>query len=167
MAVLLLAWAGALPAAKDLEIYAIDVEGGQATLFVTPSGQTLLIDAGWPGLNHRDADRIAAAAKAAGVKKIDYLLITHYHADHVGGVQGLAEEAADSEFRGSRRADGNRQRCGDPFQRIQRLPAKGNHIVVHPGDMIPITHQIIASAIDEERALYALPIVTNPECQDR
>ena len=82
--------AAALPAAQNLQIYAIDVEGGQATLLVTPTGDSLLIDAGWPGHNHRDADRIAAAAKAAGVKKIDWLLITHFHMDHVGGVYQLS-----------------------------------------------------------------------------
>jgi len=67
---------------KPLQTYAIDVEGGQATLIVTPSRQSLLIDTGWPGFNGRDADRIVAAAKTAGIKKIDYVLITHYHRDH-------------------------------------------------------------------------------------
>jgi beta-lactamase superfamily II metal-dependent hydrolase len=77
------------PAAKTLDFYFIDVEGGQATLIVTPAGQSVLVDAGWPGYNGRDADRIAAAAKHAGLKKIDYLLVTHYHTDHVGGVPQL------------------------------------------------------------------------------
>jgi len=62
---------------KDLQIYFIDVEGGQATLFVTPAGQSLLIDTGWGGNNGRDAERIVAAAKNAGISKIDYVLITH------------------------------------------------------------------------------------------
>src|SRR5690242_15134189 len=85
--ILLLACVLAAPAARNLEIYAIDVEGGQATLMVAPGGQSMLVDTGWGGFNRRDAERIAAAAKKAGVKKIDYLVITHYHADHVGGVQ--------------------------------------------------------------------------------
>jgi len=77
-------------AAKGLDVYFIDVEGGQATLMVAPSGQSLLVDTGWAGFNGRDANRIAAAAKLAGIKQIDYLVITHYHADHVGGVADLA-----------------------------------------------------------------------------
>src|SRR5689334_24821177 len=85
-----LACAAALEAAKNLEIYFIDVEGGQSTLFVAPSGETLLMDTGYGGFNGRDPGRIAAAAKAAGVKKIDYLVISHYHADHVGGIAGVA-----------------------------------------------------------------------------
>src|SRR5437016_2148138 len=91
-ALLLLAVPGLLSAAKNLEIYSIDVEGGQATLLVSPSGESMLVDTGWGGFNKRDAERISAAAKAGGVKKIDYLVITHYHSDHVGGVLQLAEK---------------------------------------------------------------------------
>ena len=77
--------------AKPLQIYFIDVEGGQATLIVSPSGQSLLIDAGWPGYEGRDADRIVAVAHQAGLKQLDYVLITHYHRDHVGGIPQLAD----------------------------------------------------------------------------
>ena len=74
---------------KPLTIYSIDVEGGQSTLFVSPSGESMLVDAGLPGA--RDADRIAAAAKAAGLTQIDYVVVTHYDADHVGGVKDVGE----------------------------------------------------------------------------
>ena len=87
---LCLPWATAA-SSTSLKIYFVDVEGGQSTLFVTPTGQSLLVDTGWPGFNGRDADRIVAAAKDAGLSKIDYVLITHFHMDHVGGVPQLAE----------------------------------------------------------------------------
>jgi hypothetical protein len=75
--------------AKALTIYSIDVEGGQSTLFVSPSGESMLVDAGLPGA--RDADRIAAAVKGAGLSQIDYLVVTHFDADHVGGVKDVGE----------------------------------------------------------------------------
>src|SRR3954447_26422043 len=85
-----------------LDIYFIDVEGGQSTLVATPAGEALLVDTGFPGSGGfdalpgdpskaRDAQRILAAARDAGVKQIDYLLITHFHADHDGGVAELSQ----------------------------------------------------------------------------
>src|SRR6516165_9302534 len=75
---------------RPLRVYFVDVEGGQATLFVTPEGHSLLVDTGWPGNQSRDADRIVAAARDAGINKIEYVLITHFHDDHVGGAPQLA-----------------------------------------------------------------------------
>lgn len=75
--------------AKTLDIYWVDVEGGAATLIVTPAGESVLIDSGNPG--RRDADRIfAVATKEAGLKKIDHLITTHYHRDHFGGAAQLS-----------------------------------------------------------------------------
>lgn len=74
---------------RTLDTYVIDVEGGEATLFVSPTGESLLVDTGWPDFDGRDADRILAVAKHAGIRQIDHLVITHYHADHVGGTAQL------------------------------------------------------------------------------
>lgn len=75
------------PAAKTLDVYVIDVEGGNATLFVTPSHESLLIDTGNAGAAApRDAGRIMEAAKDAGLEQIDHLITTHWHGDHFGGM---------------------------------------------------------------------------------
>jgi competence protein ComEC len=89
-AVVWLLLAPTLCLAQSLNLRFIDVEGGQATLIVAPSGQSMLVDTGWPAGNGRDAQRIAAAVKTAGIETLDYLVITHYHADHVGGMEELA-----------------------------------------------------------------------------
>ena len=73
------------------DIYWVDVEGGAATLVVSPNGESLLVDTGYPTDDDRDAKRIVAAVEEAGLTRIDYLVITHFHADHVGGLQALAE----------------------------------------------------------------------------
>jgi len=74
-----------------LQISWIDVEGGASTLFVAPNGQSLLFDTGFPGNDDRDAKRIAAAAKAMGLTRIDNVVISHWHGDHVGGLPALAK----------------------------------------------------------------------------
>lgn len=82
----------AVPAAHTagtLRLFFADVEGGQATLLVTPARQSLLIDTGWPGFGGRDADRIVALAHRAGLRRIDTVLLTHFHTDHAGGVPNL------------------------------------------------------------------------------
>ena len=73
------------------DIYWVDVEGGAATLAVSPTGESLLVDTGFPTDDDRDAKRIAEAAKDAGLTRIDYLVISHFHRDHVGGLEALAE----------------------------------------------------------------------------
>ena len=76
---------------KTLEIYVVDVEGGNATLFVAPSGESLLMDTGNGGAAAtRDADRIMAAVKDAGLSQIDHLITTHWHGDHFGAMAELA-----------------------------------------------------------------------------
>ncbi|MBC7366939.1 MAG: MBL fold metallo-hydrolase [Undibacterium sp.] len=76
--------------ARGLEIYWVDSEGGGSTLIVTPAGESVLIDSGNPG--GRDAGRIVAAAKAAGLARIDHLIVTHFHGDHFGGAAEIAQQ---------------------------------------------------------------------------
>src|SRR3954466_16384925 len=78
-------------ASKNLEIYWIDAEGGAATLIVSPSGQSLLVDTANRTPDDRDAKRIYAATQQAGLKKIDILLTTHFHGDHIGAMAALAK----------------------------------------------------------------------------
>src|SRR4051794_38646525 len=78
-------------ASKNLEIYWIDAEGGAATLIVSPSGESLLVDTANRTPDDRDAKRIMVAVEKAGLKKIDYLLTTHFHADHYGALPALAK----------------------------------------------------------------------------
>lgn len=87
--VLALLSAAALPAAATLDFYVIDVEGGKAMIVTNPSGQAMLIDGGMPGIGGRDLKRVEAAAQAAGVKKFDVALVTHYDVDHVGNIPAI------------------------------------------------------------------------------
>jgi competence protein ComEC len=124
--------------AKPLQIFFIDVEGGQATLVVTPAGQSLLIDTGWPGFNGRDAGRIVEAAKTAGVARLDYVLITHFHRDHVGGVTQLANQIEIGAFvdHGPNMEDSDVTR--EDFAAYEKVTAKTKRLVVKPGDQIPL-----------------------------
>jgi len=121
-------------ASKNLEMYWIDVEGGAATLIVAPSGQSLLIDTGW-AVGDRDAKRIYAAAQQAGLKQIDHFVLSHYHADHAGGLAALSKMIPIGRFYG--RGDDiekENQQWLDSFV----TASKGRRTVVKAGDTIPI-----------------------------
>ena len=123
-------------ATKPLQIYVVDTEGGKAALWVSPSGQSLLIDSGNPGA--RDLDRIMAAVNDAGLKQIDYLLSTHYHVDHIGGMLELAKRIPIGHFI-------DHGPSIEPTEQVQGFQAayaelygKAKHTVVKPGDNVPI-----------------------------
>src|SRR4029079_7455110 len=124
---------------RSLEVYAIDVEGGQSTLIVSPTGESMLIDTGWPGFDGRDAARIGAAAKAAGVSKLDYVLITHFHRDHVGGVPQLADRMPIDTLvdHGPNQEDSDVTR--EDYAAYEKCLPKYHHLVLKPGDGLPIT----------------------------
>lgn len=143
----------ALVAAKTLDMYFIDVEGGQATLIVTPAGASFLIDAGFPSdgtfnsksgapAQARDAQRVLAAARDAGLRQIDHLMVTHYHADHMGGVMELAQLIPIRSFidHGAPSADAEVAVPGTQalYEAYVALRAKGKHIEPKPGDRLPI-----------------------------
>ncbi len=156
-------------AADALKVVAIDVEGGGGTLFVAPDGTSLLVDTGWPGgaglLPSPDgaqnsADRIVAAAKKLGVKKLDYVIITHYHMDHAGGVTELAkripigtfiDHGPNVEHVGPHDVVPPDLKGGEPDDLYPKYLAviKGHkHIVAKPGQVIPMgamTDTIVAS----------------------
>ncbi len=143
-----------------LQIYFIDVEGGQSTLFVAPTGESLLIDTGWPGSNGRDAERIVAAAKKAGINKIDYVLLTHFHVDHVGGVSQLVDRIPVGTFidHGSNRETDEFTVKG--YEAYQKILASGKykHIVLKPGDVLPIKGiQAVVVSADGNLIDHALP----------
>src|SRR5580698_839414 len=138
LAILLSALGAPMALARPLEIYFIDVEGGQSTLIVSPSGQSMLIDTGWRGFEGRDADRIVQAAKAAHVKQIDYLLITHYHRDHVGGVPQLADQMKILNFLDHGPNTEDSKVTKEDYSDYVKVIQRGEHTVLKPGDAVPI-----------------------------
>jgi len=122
----------------QLDIYSIDVEGGQATLFLSPSAQSLLIDTGWPGFKGRDAERIVAAAKDRGVSKLDYVLITHFHRDHVGGITQLAAKMPIGTLvdHGPNQEDSDVTR--EDYAAYEKVAANHKRLTLKPGERVPI-----------------------------
>lgn len=166
MAALLLAMP-AVAQEKPLKIIVVDVEGGAATLFLTPEGQSLLIDTGWPPGNGQmsspdgskdSSDRIVMAAKKLGIKNLDYVLVTHYHDDHSGGAAALAKKIPVGTFI-DHGPNGDPLRPGTPPERVlntsfgqfelYQQTLKGHkRLIAKAGDVIKIgslTNTIVAS----------------------
>jgi competence protein ComEC len=162
---------GSSSSAGRLKVYFVDVEGGQSTLFVTPAGQSLLVDTGWPGNDSRDADRIVAVAKLAGISRIDYVLLTHYHEDHIGGVPQLVARIPVGTFidHGPNREldHGVTERGYEEYQKVL-ASGKSQRILAHPGDVLPIKG-ITVRVISADGSLIANPLPgagePNPFCK--
>src|SRR5687767_5227446 len=122
---------------KTLDIYVADTEGGKAALFVSPTGQTLLIDSGNPG--ERDLTRIMAMIGDAGVKQIDYLISTHYHVDHVGGLQELSKRIPIGTYIDHGPNTEAKEQIANFTPSYEQLRKAAKHLVAKPGDRIPIT----------------------------
>lgn len=130
--------ASAASSTRTLEIVFIDVEGGASTLIVTPAGQSLLIDAGYGGREGRDPARIRAAAAEARIDRIDYLLVTHFHNDHVGGVPELASSIPIGTFVDYGSPMGSDRMAINGFRAYEPVRAEKPHIQPRPGDRLPL-----------------------------
>lgn len=174
VAVLLFA---ALPATqaqrRTLDLFYVDVEGGAATLIVTPAGESILVDAGWPGFGGRDANRIQAAMKQAGITEIDHLIMTHYHVDHFGGIPELAKRVTIKNFydHGPMSELAEDKDFAAKYA-AYRAAAKDKTITLKPGDSIklkraaglpPLSLQVLA-AHREVRADKGMAGLKNPAC---
>jgi beta-lactamase superfamily II metal-dependent hydrolase len=117
-----------------LTIHYIDTEGGQSTLFVGPTGESLLVDTGNAG--DRDLGRIAETLRAAGVTKIDHLWTTHYHGDHVGALIELAKQFPVGHFYDHGKPHANDRIVSSQFLSAYESLSAGKRTIVKPGDKV-------------------------------
>ena len=127
-------------ARKTLDDHLIDVEGGKCVLIVTPAGESLLIDTGWSASATREAstDRIVDAVKAAGLKQIDYLLVSHYDVDHIGDIPKLAPRVSIGHLVDHGPYTGTNAQAKQRYDAYAELFKTIPHIEVKPGDKLPL-----------------------------
>lgn len=150
------------PPSSTMAIYFIDVEGGQATLMVMPGGESLLVDTGFPGDNGnaRDAERIVAAAADAGISRIDYLLVTHFHADHFGGAAALSRLLPIGSFIDHDTAAPETlatDAAVERFEAYKLAREKARHIVPSAGDRLPL-QSVEATVVSTDRLTVSAPL---------
>jgi beta-lactamase superfamily II metal-dependent hydrolase len=157
--------------APNLDIYWIDTEGNAATLIVTPTGQSLLIDSGSSDADDRDAKRIFdVASKEANLKKIDYLLTTHFRPDHMGGAAALAKLIPIEHFLDHGESTETQTPEGDKLFADYRQLVAGKRRILKVGDRIPLTGvqvDVVASngAVIEQPLFGAEPNQLCPKAQ--
>ena len=161
---------GAAQTRSNLDIYVIDVEGGNATLLVPPSGESLLIDTGnvGPEAAVRDAERIMAAVQDARLTQIDHLIVTHWHNDHFGGLAELAKRIPIKHFI-DHGANVQPAPAADEFEAkiYPQLYANAKHTVVKPGDRIAVAGldvRVVTSAGETIKAALPGAGAPNPYC---
>jgi competence protein ComEC len=157
----------AAQSAKPLDIYLIDVEGGQATLFVAPSGESMLIDTGYPGFNDRDVTRVVGTIKQAGLTKLNYLLVTHYHNDHVGNAAAIAARVPVGTFVDHGPTVETSDEARALFDSYAKARSAARHLLVKPGDKVPIRDlDVTIVSANGERLTQPLvrPAAANPAC---
>ncbi|MFM7130479.1 MAG: ComEC/Rec2 family competence protein [bacterium] len=163
-------------AAEPLEIVFVDVMGGAATIIKTPEGQTILLDSGWPGLDDRDPKRIVYVLKEVLKKdRLDYLLSTHWHTDHYGGVEGLAKRIEIGHFldRGLPEDPGadpdnfpDGPKADDKLGIAYRKAAMGKRTVLKAGDSIPLKGDLKVQVLAASGRVMPAPAGAkpNPHC---
>ncbi|MEO8314073.1 MAG: MBL fold metallo-hydrolase [Pseudomonadota bacterium] len=171
-----------------LQIYFIDVEGGQSTLIVTPAREVLLVDAGFAGeggfssepgdpAKARDPNRILAAMRDAGVARIDYLMVTHFHRDHIGGIPEIAQLVPVGTFIDHGSAYPPQQRAKPEsldlldvaaYDRYVQVRTQGKHLLPKPGDRLPLKG-VDTTVVSADRAILRQPLSgaggPNPVCR--
>jgi beta-lactamase superfamily II metal-dependent hydrolase len=156
-----LAFAAALLPAqtrRTLDIYWIDVEGGAATLIIAPSGESLLVDTGFPGNDDRDAKRINATAVAAGLTRIDNLVITHFHGDHVGGLAALSKMIPIRKIYDHGESIEKSQEKGATLWQDYLAAAGSKRNVVKPGYKIPFAKNVDITVVSANGEVISEPI---------
>jgi beta-lactamase superfamily II metal-dependent hydrolase len=167
------------PPSPGLDIYWVDVQGGAATLVVTPARETILIDSGWPGFDDRDPKRIVHVLKnVAGCQQIDHLVTTHWHVDHYGGVEGLSKLVPIARFWDRGLPDDADPaldfpegfKPGDKLYLAYKQASAGKRTVLKPGDRLPLEGDlealVIASGGKVIQAGQPATSEPNPACDE-
>lgn len=150
-----------------LDIYWIDVEGGAATLIVTPDRESVLMDAGWDTDDERDAKRIAAAMNDAGITAIDYFITSHFHRDHVSGLPALARRVTIGQYVDHGDSVELDSEAGRSLWETYRTAADGKRRSVVPGDRLPLKG-VDLTFVTSNRALLRQALRAsnaNPHCR--